>query len=340
MKILILGEFLSQRDDDEGGPFTDGLGSAFKGMLRTAGIEPRHCEFTNVMLRTSPNNSMLGFCGPKSTGIPGMKPVTAGKYMLKEYKPHLDLLWKKINTFQPNLVLAVGDLAMWAVSSENNIETARGRICKGNAALPGIKVLPIYSARQMMIDYTQRPIILADMTKAAREMEFKEIRRPQRYIHIQPNLEEIEDFIQTYIEPCTTLDVDIETKGTMITCVGFAPSKERALVIPFFDALQKDGNYWRDSHHEYLAWQACARMLRMGKEICGQNFQYDMQDLWQLMGIPGPTLTDDTMLLHHALQPEMKKGLGFLASIYTDELPWKFMHKIRSDDKAAKQGDD
>jgi hypothetical protein len=31
------------------------------------------------------------------------------------------------------------------------------------------------------------------------------------------------------------------------------------------------------------------------------------------------------MLLHHALQPEMDKGLGFLGTVYTDELPWKFM---------------
>ena len=34
---------------------------------------------------------------------------------------------------------------------------------------------------------------------------------------------------------------------------------------------------------------------------------------------------DDTMLLHHALYPEMLKGLGFLGSIYSDEISWKQM---------------
>jgi len=35
----------------------------------------------------------------------------------------------------------------------------------------------------------------------------------------------------------------------------------------------------------------------------------------------------DTMLLHHALQPESLKGLGFLGSIYTDHGPWKAERK-------------
>jgi hypothetical protein len=34
---------------------------------------------------------------------------------------------------------------------------------------------------------------------------------------------------------------------------------------------------------------------------------------------------DDTMLMHHALQPESNKGLGFLGSVYTDRSSWKTM---------------
>jgi hypothetical protein len=35
---------------------------------------------------------------------------------------------------------------------------------------------------------------------------------------------------------------------------------------------------------------------------------------------------DDTMLLHHALFPEMLKGLGFLGSIYADTPEWKSIY--------------
>jgi len=37
------------------------------------------------------------------------------------------------------------------------------------------------------------------------------------------------------------------------------------------------------------------------------------------------------MLLHHALYPELPKGLGFLGSIYTNEASWKLMRRERSD---------
>ncbi len=39
-----------------------------------------------------------------------------------------------------------------------------------------------------------------------------------------------------------------------------------------------------------------------------------------------PTMCDhDSMLLHHALYPEMLKGLGFLGSIYANDIAWKSM---------------
>ena len=56
-----------------------------------------------------------------------------------------------------------------------------------------------------------------------------------------------------------------------------------------------------------------------------QNGLYDIAFLWRAAGIPVKGALHDTMLLHHALQPEMKKGLGFLASIYADEGAWKEM---------------
>ena len=65
----------------------------------------------------------------------------------------------------------------------------------------------------------------------------------------------------------------------------------------------------------------------MQKRIVGQNFLFDIHFLWRTVGITVPNATDDTMLLHHALQPEMEKGLGFLGSIYTREPSWKVMRK-------------
>lgn len=37
--------------------------------------------------------------------------------------------------------------------------------------------------------------------------------------------------------------------------------------------------------------------------------------------------THDSMLLHHALQPESLKALGFLGSVYINERAWKVERK-------------
>jgi len=39
---------------------------------------------------------------------------------------------------------------------------------------------------------------------------------------------------------------------------------------------------------------------------------------------------EDTMLLHHALQPESLKSLGFLGSVYSDEGSWKQLRRGRT----------
>jgi hypothetical protein len=38
------------------------------------------------------------------------------------------------------------------------------------------------------------------------------------------------------------------------------------------------------------------------------------------------------MLMHHAYQPEMEKGLGFMGSVYTNEGSWKLMRRHRKDE--------
>lgn len=336
--MLIVGEFLSPTDVERGGPFLDNTGKMFRAWLSQSGINPRDCQFTNVVNVQA--SSYKALVGPKELAAKGTRFVKRGEYLRAEFIPHLESLYSLINSTKPNLVLAVGDLALWALTDESSIKNNRGRVTPGRAQISGVKVLPTYSARQVIVEWPNKPILLADLDKARREDMFPEIRRPQRFIHLHPTLDDLESFFEEFIVPATELSVDIETKGTMITCVGFAPSPSRALVVPFFTESHKDGNYWRTAREEYIAWQWVKRVLRHGAKTFGQNFQFDAQHLWRSMGIKCPFFSDDTMLMHHSLYPELNKGLGFLASVYTDELSWKFMHKVAVSDKSAKRGDE
>lgn len=326
--ILILGEYPSQRDIDLGGLFQDGNGKMLKALLHQVGINPRNCDWDSVIREPI---SWAKIVGPKAHGIPNLKPVGT-KYVRAEHEATVHQLWDRINRRQPRIIIAVGELAMWATTSHTGIDAARGRISQSHAGIPGLKVLPTYAPRTISMDYPKKPIFLMDLAKAERESHFPEFRRPQRFIHVNPTLADMEDFFNEYIAPCEVLSVDIEVKGYKerahnISCIGFAPSIERALVVPFFTEDKRDGNYWGTIRDELLAWAFVRRVLRAGKETGGQNYQYDVQHLWRGVGIPNPDFNWDTMLMHHSLQPELEKGLGFLASIYTDEPTWKGMHK-------------
>jgi DNA polymerase I-like protein with 3'-5' exonuclease and polymerase domains len=64
-----------------------------------------------------------------------------------------------------------------------------------------------------------------------------------------------------------------------------------------------------------------------------QNGLFDVAVLFRSMGIRVARAEEDTMLLHHALQPESLKSLGFLGSVYLDEGGWKDMRKVKKGNK-------
>jgi DNA polymerase I-like protein with 3'-5' exonuclease and polymerase domains len=179
-----------------------------------------------------------------------------------------------------------------------------------------------------MRDWSARPFAIADLMKARREAAYPELRRPHREIWIEPSLEDIRNFIDTHIRGCDILSTDIETIGSRITCIGFAPSASIAIVIPFDDGRAKTGSYWPTRQDESLCWNIVRNVLEDGSiRKLFQNGAYDIAFLWRAYGIKTFGADEDTMLLAHALQPEMKKDLGTLGSLYSDERSWKHMRK-------------
>lgn len=320
--IVIVGEAWGAEEEKEGKPFVGASGRFLTAVLSQCGIDRRECYITNVFnLRPKPKNDIKNLCGKKVEGIPGMPALVKGKYALAEYKPELDRLYAEVKQQDPTLIIALGGTAAWALLHTSGIKRIRGATQR---SITGHKVLPTYHPAAVFRDWTLRPILLADLHKARRESEYPDIRRPLREVWIEPSMEDLLEFERRYITPSEELSIDIETGGDQITEIGFAPSKDRAIVVPFLDHSKKDGNYWPTLEAELEVWNWVKRicLLKKRKKV-GQNFIYDATWLWKKYGIQ-IVWTDDTMLLHHALQPEMEKGLAFLGSVYTDEAPWKF----------------
>lgn len=324
---MLIGEAWGKDEEPLQLPFQGKSGRMLKYQLSRAGIRYEDCYVTNVFnLRPKPTDDIKNLCGKKDEGVPGLPMLSTGKYIKAQYAPHLTRLYAEIEDVQPNLIVSLGVTPTWAVLRESvSINAYRGAVIWSKAVKR--KVLPTFHPAAIFRDYTIKPIQYADLCKAHAEQEFPEIRAAEREIWTEPTLADLYDFRERYIDGSPDLSIDIETKGGQMTCIGFAPDPFHALVVPFHDAENTSGNYWGSLEEEVKAVDFVREVCRLPKRVLFQNGMFDMQFLWKVYGIPVPGAADDTMLLHHALQPEMKKSLGFLATIYTGEPGWKFMHR-------------
>jgi len=336
-KLMIIGESWGVEEERERTAFVGSTGWELNKLLAEAGIHRADCYLTNVFNLHPPSNKIEAFCGTKAEGIAGYPALVKGKYVRAEFASELARLGGEILEVNPNLILALGNTAMWGVLGKTTISKLRGTTSTSSHTVAGYKVLPTYHPAAIFRQWELRPTLVIDLMKAAREQEFPEIRRPKREVWIEPTLEDIDEFDRRYLTSCQRVAVDIETAGHVITCIGFAPSKSLGIVIPFSHPRRLGNSYWPTQQHEYSAWKAvrAIRERKTLKKVC-QNGMYDVAFLWRAYGIRTYGFEEDTMLLHHSLQPESLKGLGFLGSIYTDEGAWK---QIRSKHETIKRDD-
>lgn len=333
--VMIIGEALGEEEERSGQAFAGPTGAILHGLLRQAGIEKEACYFTNVFNFRPRGNRLDSVLTGKTDALPGYRPIASGKYVHRQYMPELDRLFAEIEATRPNVILALGNYALWAVCKKSGLKRYRGSPLLSHDAK--WKVIPTWSPASVLKQWELRVIMLADISKVRREMEFAELRRPQRFIYMEPSLQDISDFYHQFLKDQPFLSCDVETRDLQITEVGYGTADGRhCLVIPFWDRTRKDGNYWRSHEEEREAWK-WVRHINTHHKLVGQNFSYDMQYFWKTARIPTPQFLGCTMLLHHSMQPELEKGLGFLGSIYTDEPSWKFM---RTDHSTLKQADE
>ncbi len=343
-RIMIVGEAWGKDEAIIHAPFVGAAGNELTRMLSEAGISRSSCYLTNVFnLQPQPTNDVFNLCGPKDADvIRDMPPLAKGKYVYEKYRPELQRLWQEVIDVSPNLIIALGNTPLWALTGQVGIGRMRGAPAETTTP-PGFKLIGTYHPAAVLRDWSIRSVVVADLFKCARQAAFPEVRRPRREIWIDPTIPDIQRFYDQFIVPSKKISIDIETAGqTQITCVGFAPSKDRAIVIPFVDWRKPGGNYWPTTHMEKLAWllveKYCHHAESVDCEVVGQNFLYDINWLLSKLGIVINNFRRDTMLKHHAINPELEKGLAFLGSVYTDEPAWKLMRS--KDFGSTKRGDE
>lgn len=333
-KIALVAEAWGEQEEKTRIPLIGTTGQELNRMLAEAGIQRAQCFATNVFALRPRDNKIDSLCLDKK-GVGGkaytLPATNMGKYIEPRFLPELDRLAEELQEVRPNLTIALGAISCWALLRSPKIGSIRGTTSE-SLLLPGLKVLPTYHPSAVYRNWALRPIVLADLMKAKREAEFPDIRRPQRFILVRPSIPEMYAWWKEHGEGASHIAFDIETTKGQIRNIGFATSRQHAINIPF---IVRDRSYWPTVSGEYAAWQFVQMVLASPAIKVAQNALYDIQYLWRV-GIRIRNYREDTMLLHHALYPEMQKGLGFLGSIYSNEPAWKLLRgkaeELKKDD--------
>lgn len=328
-KIMIVGEAPGEREVAEGQPFVGFSGQEMSKMLQEAGIMRSECFITNVVRIRPPGNDINAFIAQKKSDISSQHIMLRDKFVLPAVRDGFELLKREIEMCQPNVIIAFGNVALWALTGSWGITSWRGSVmeCDLELALPyKPKVVPAYHPASILRQWSWRQIAIHDLRRAASQSKFREVIRPDYKFVIRPDYSTVLTILhQLYQQVCERpgkISVDIETRAGHTACIGLAWSDTEALCIPIMCVERKDG-YWPLEQEATISFALYQLLTHPNCEVIGQNFSYDAQYFYRHLHFI-PRLKRDTMLTQHTLFSNLQKGLDFLSSMYCEHhLYWK-----------------
>lgn len=304
-KIMIVGEAPGKDEERLGEPFVGRAGELLTEMLGKAGIVRSECYITNVVKERPERNNIKPF-----VDLNRKVPPTSDDY--NRYV--LDLV-QEINDVDPNVIVAVGGVALWALCGLKGIQKWRGSIIESSLC-PGRKVIPLIHPAAALRQYIHRYYIQLDLKKVRQHSGFPEIPEDPREYILAPSMKEACGYLDECMERGLTGDYigfDIEVASREVSCISFAHQGGTVISIPF---VNQSKDYFTPDQ-EVLIWKKIAALLEDERiEKVAQNASFDVTFLYRRYGIRTRNL-HDTMIAQAILYPEFDKGLGFITSVYT-----------------------
>ena len=315
-KIMIVGEAPGKEEDESGKPFQGYAGQTLNNLLGQAGIARYQCLVTNVARERPPANKISFFFEDKKCTIPKAKLIE----WISELKSEIEL-------YKPNIIIALGSIALWALTGEKKISDFRGYILPCTL-VPGRKVLATYHPQAVNYEWKLYFQTVLDLRKALRHSESSAMPESKQLLYPNVSARQFIEYMEMLIEhpEYDKLSVDVETiqPGSHIEELGLSHDpnfgmsifilKGRAPALP-----EKD---------ELMLWQTFARLIEK-KKIVMQNGAYDTGVLWHNNHILVEDIWMDTLIAAHICWPELPRDLGFLGSICLDVKPWKGSSKTQ-----------
>lgn len=338
-RIMIVGEAHGADEEREGKPFVGVSGREMTRMIQEAGISRSECFITNVCKVRPQGNDITLFIASDKNGKPVKSPKS--QYITSQHRPLRDLwvteelylgfeeLKKEIAAVKPNVIIAFGNVAMWALTGKWGIQKWRGSMLHCDSAVSGPldkqveypKVIPTLHPANVLRQWERRAIAVQDIRRAARFRDGSPYPKPEWKFIVRPdfNLAKsvLEGLYQRVVDgDLSLLSFDIETRAGHTACLGIAWSLTEAICIPLMCVERPDG-YWTTEQEAELSLLVSRLLTHPKAEVIGQNIIYDSQYTWRHTHFV-PRVVQDTMISQHSIFSDLPKSLAFQASMYCD----------------------
>lgn len=263
-RIAFCGEAPGLTEEMTGQGFT---GMSGKVLWETAGrysIVRSDCYVTNVIKERPPGDDLSKFIVFRQ----GTAKTTAA------YDAYEKQLYAELEQLTAcNVIVAVGAVALYALTRKVGITKWRGSILSGPN---GRKIIPIIHPAAALREYSFMNMISLDMARVSVEAAYPDLRLPARSISLGPTFSETMQYLQKVKEARKTA-VDIEVMRDEVSCISFSVNPSEGISIPF---ISHGADYFT-LEQEVEIWRQIADILE-DEEIVkiGQNLVFDSTFLY------------------------------------------------------------
>lgn len=306
-KIALIGEAPGQQEERVGKGFVGPSGQLlFNIMAKSIGMTRADCYITNVIKERPRDNDVSEYITFK----------VAKAFPTQRYLDFEKMFYEEIDKVKANVFVAVGGVALYALTRKTGISKQRGSILTDWRT--GRKVIPIIHPAAALRNYLFTHTISMDLKRVKEESAYPEVRLPSRHIKINPSYEDSVLFLSSCMSEAQVA-FDIEVMRNEVSCVSFAKSPYDVISIPF--AYSKGDFYTIEQ--ECSLWRMIANILEDPSITkVGQNIVFDNTFIYRKYGIQTKNVKD-TMICQAIMYPDFPKGLDFITAMHTKEPYYK-----------------
>lgn len=242
--------------------------------------------------------------------------------------------WRSIEAkHKPTVIIAMGQVASDQFDIEGKVQKTRGSVYRKKRGIHEYFVVPTFHPQELKKPYNMFMDVslekgfytAGDILKAVRVYREGWPKGGENFL-VNPTLDDVRNFVESALTNNWLLGCDLEATGLNIEHVdivvhGFAWSEQDAIVIP--ETKLHGERYWTKED-----WSEVVKLLNKvythGHLMYQNGVGYDIPLLrargWE---VNLEAYVDETMILHHTINPELPHNIGFISSIYGRQPYWK-----------------